>query len=224
MEMRTLRRFRGSDQSKCPGKYGYHNASTGIIEIVDATFARSVAGAGSGERYDRRITGELPDFRDERWVHLGAEGWSIPHDSALWPTSCDYCDYEFVAEDQWQENGDLLYRRNDIQPTMEQPDIMRLREAPAGAMWYAWWLSGWRHQTGDFPIVVRCPDGHEWMPDMEASNCTKPGDRGHYCWVLHGTAPGLTADKAGVTCGAGAGSIQTGHWHGFLRNGYLVQA
>jgi hypothetical protein len=40
--------------------------------------------------------------------------------------------------------------------------------------------------------------------------------------VRHGEAPNITVDKNGVTCGAGAGSIQCGSYHGFLRNGELV--
>jgi hypothetical protein len=32
----------------------------------------------------------------------------------------------------------------------------------------------------------------------------------------------LTVDKNGDTCAAGAGSILTPAWHGFLRNGELV--
>lgn len=46
--------------------------------------------------------------------------------------------------------------------------------------------------------------------------------RPHKCWVRHGEPPDLHVDKAGVTCNAGAGSILSGDYHGFLHNGFLT--
>jgi hypothetical protein len=66
------------------------------------------------------------------------------------------------------------------------------------------------------------PTGDEWDLDSRASNCTMKEDRTHRCWVRHGDPPNVTVDKSGVTCNAGAGSIQTTKWHGFLRNGEWV--
>jgi hypothetical protein len=51
-----------------------------------------------------------------------------------------------------------------------------------------------------------------------------PNDRLHRCWVRHGDAPELTVDKNGKTCGAGGGSIVSGSYHGFLRNGFLTDS
>ena len=50
-----------------------------------------------------------------------------------------------------------------------------------------------------------------------------PGDDVHRCWVRHGRPEDgtLHVDKNGQTCAAGAGSIQTHNWHGFLHNGVL---
>lgn len=65
-----------------------------------------------------------------------------------------------------------------------------------------------------------------WYIENRASNCTLPDDRNHRCWVRHGTiGDKLTVDKAGLTCGAGAGSFFMGpnqEWHGFLRDGKLT--
>jgi hypothetical protein len=75
-------------------------------------------------------------------------------------------------------------------------------------------------------INVVCPDGHHWSPDSRASNCTMKDDNVHRCWCRHGdprATGGLHVDKVGNTCAAGAGSIQTSDWHGFLHNGYLVE-
>lgn len=88
-------------------------------------------------------------------------------------------------------------------------------------MWDAWWYS-WKG-ADEKSLMVVTPDGWTWNIDGPASNCTMPDDREHRCWVRHGEAPEITVDKDGLTCGAGAGSIQTPKWHGFLRNGYLVE-
>jgi len=64
------------------------------------------------------------------------------------------------------------------------------------------------------------------MIDGPANNCTRkddPGQKHHHCWVRHGVPPSITVDKNGPTCEAGAGSILTKNWHGFLRNGMLVE-
>ncbi|MBI5697625.1 MAG: hypothetical protein HZC29_03855 [Thaumarchaeota archaeon] len=103
-----------------------------------------------------------------------------------------------------------------------------------GDMWYSKWI----HQIYDDKdkcfywdnctdprghLIVRMPDGGTWGTDSKASNCTMKEDRTHRCWIKHGEAPNLTVDKQGHTCQAGAGSIQMISWHGFLRNGELVQ-
>lgn len=71
------------------------------------------------------------------------------------------------------------------------------------------------------------PDSRSiWYIDNRASNCTLPDDDAHRCWVRHGTVgEKLTVDKVGLTCAAGAGSffMNRGAWHGFLRNGVLVE-
>ena len=98
-----------------------------------------------------------------------------------------------------------------------------------GDMFYAPWLhdSGkcmWWDNCNDprGHIIIRMPDGGYWDTNSRASNCTMKEDRNHRCWVKHGEPPQLTIDKNGLTCGAGAGSIQMITWHGFLRDGKLV--
>lgn len=133
-----------------------------------------------------------------------------------WPKACE-CGRAFTDSDEWQIFVDTIYRRVD---TGEE---MSIRAAPPGAMWDCWWYpASWKGADGRALCVV-CPGGHEWMIDSRASNCTLPNDSVHKCWCRHGDPPDITVDKNGVTCAAGAGSIQTKNWHGFLRNGYLVQ-
>jgi hypothetical protein len=76
----------------------------------------------------------------------------------------------------------------------------------------------WDNQEGPYLMAV-LPNGNHWCIDSRASNCTLPEDRFHRCWCRHGEVPDITVDKNGITCSAGAGSIQSGDYHGFLRNG-----
>lgn len=71
-------------------------------------------------------------------------------------------------------------------------------------------------------LQVVCPDGSWWDIDGRANNCTLKDDKAHRCWVRHGDPPKVTVDKRGVTCGAGAGSIQTAKYHGFLKDGVFI--
>ena len=142
-----------------------------------------------------------------------AIGDSYSHESGLWPTHCS-CGYEFKDSDQWQLTGEPLYRREDT------GELFTLKEAPIGAMWYADWYP-FKGSDGH-SLVVKTPGG-EWCVDAPASNCTKPGDNKHRCWVRHGRPPVITVDKNGNTCAAGAGSIAQKNYHGFLRNGFLEQ-
>ena len=109
-----------------------------------------------------------------------------------------------------------------------------LAACPPGAMWDAPWMHDHGQSKGGFLLsgpnvdglflIVKLPNGHDWMIDGRASNCTLPKDDDHRCWCRHGTPPVLTVDKIGKTCSAGAGSIKAGDYHGFLRNGRLVKS
>ena len=88
----------------------------------------------------------------------------------------------------------------------------------------------WTHCDGRHLHVI-CPSGDsssyaDWNVDSRASNCDQKDDRTHRCWIRHGDpAQGaLTVDKNGATCKAGAGSIQIGNYHGFVRGFALVDA
>jgi hypothetical protein len=158
--------------------------------------------------------------------------WDEPqpsHDDPRWPKTC-VCGYAFTPEDERHVLGDRIYRRIDT------GQEMRLRDAPIGAMWYGDWRlkygSGIAGPDGHV-LYVRCPDpntpplnAHDWCVDDECRNCTRKGDRTHKCWCRHGDprTGNVHVDKVGNTCSAGAGSILTDHWHGFLHNGFLRDA
>jgi hypothetical protein len=142
-----------------------------------------------------------------------------PDDDPRWPTQCGKCAFVFAPADEHQLFYDQLYARVDT------GEIVALRDAPPGAMWDGWWLHGLSGGALCGPTVdgrnlfVRLPNGRDWHIDGRASNCTMPKDDVHHCWIRHGNPPDLMVDKNGVTCAAGAGSIQAGDYHGFLGQG-----
>lgn len=178
-----------------PGNYSYHNAE---VRIEDALVIPDEHPGYEG--YIRNgVSGEIERYRED----------------PRWPTQCG-CGYVFTDDDDRQVFCELIYRRAD---TGEE---FALRDAPAGALWYAPWVAKFfRPQLPGGPIIVKLPDGTDWQVDSMANNCTMPDDHTHHCWVIDGTPPCLTVSKNGHTCGAGAGSILTSGYHGFLRGGYL---
>jgi hypothetical protein len=194
----SLRRYASAGCAAAP-KRGYHNAQVPLFEVNERL--ETVDG------FDRPVfRHDGPKTRDD-----------VPSEYA-WPTSCE-CGYVFREEDHWQVFSESIYRRSD------NGETVTLRNAPPGAMWWLTWMEGMFHpQLGASPLCVMTPGG-EWTVDQQASNCTMKDDHDqsrHHCWVAHGSVPDITVDKNGPTCAAGSGSIQAGSYHGFLRNGYLV--
>jgi hypothetical protein len=166
---------------------------------------------------DKQFFCEESAEKDEQGYGRNGLKPAPPHEDSHWPQRCA-CGYVFQEEDEWQRFTEDVYVRKD---TGEETTIS---DAPAGAMWYAWWHDHWCTPQGKHALVVKTPGG-EWVVDSQSSNCTMKEDvkqEKHHCWVLHGEPPNVTADKNGETCGAGAGSIQCGNYHGFLRDGFLV--
>jgi hypothetical protein len=166
--------------------------------------------------------------RDGRRMRLSSVAEAPPSDDTRWPTECgDGCGYRFTDDDHWQPWDLLVWQRTDTgekrfnhsNHAVAAPGIPI---AEPGACWDATWMPFSRGPDG-ICLVVRCPNGHDWMVDSEASNCTRKGEP-HQCWVRHGDPREckITVDKNGDTCSAGAGSIQAGDYHGFLQAGILT--
>lgn len=138
-----------------------------------------------------------------------------PRSDPRWPAHCA-CGYHFTDKDEWQPRYLTVYRN--------QPGTWEgtLSEAPPGSVYDATWYPDTYKVDGEYLVVV-CPDGSKWEVSSRASNCDKKDDDLHKCWVRHGRAQDgtLHVDKNGLTCNAGAGSIQTLQWHGFCSNGRL---
>lgn len=196
---RYLRRFNtSSDDDKCSDERTFHNAQHRIAVV-------------SGFEKDA----------DGCWKHRADETPPPPKNDPRWPLKCDHCSYQFKDTDAFQVYDDHVLVTDDGRE-------FSIRNAPPGAMWYADWLGENYAGPDGRALMVRCPDGRDWLIDGAASNCTMKEDRGpfgkaHRCWVRHGTPPLITVDKNGKTCAAGAGSIDTKHkYHGFLRDGVFT--
>jgi hypothetical protein len=141
-----------------------------------------------------------------------------------WPTGCDGCGRSFAPDDHRQVLVRRIYRVASAVPgaAASVGDFATIEDAPPGAMWYADWMGEWAHGPDGRTLVVKLPDGHQWTVDAEATNCTRKGDRAHKCWIRNGEPPMVTVGKDGETCAAGAGSIASPGYHGFLRAGVLT--
>jgi hypothetical protein len=137
-------------------------------------------------------------------------GDSWPHSDPRWPTHCS-CRYEFAPGDEWQFNPNRLYRRVDT------GELMTLQRAPAGAMTDADWLRDRGYSRADglgykcidgITLQVKTPDGW-WCVDGPSYNNRVAGPG----WTRTGQVPEVTAHP----------SILMTNYHGWLRDGYLVE-
>lgn len=199
---KVKRYFRRYQDGDCLGKGEYHNAEIFYDEI-------EVPVPIDGFENDPRMISGLP--------HKNLK--------AQYPQKCDHCDFIFTDGSTFQKNP---LRQYFCEATGE---YFELNKIPVGGMYFAPWLDCWTTPQLAHVLIVRTPGG-SWAVDSQASNCTKPksnGEKGrlqsdHHCWIIEGDIPpNITVSKNGNTCGAGAGSIQCGKYHGFLRNGYLEE-
>lgn len=191
---RSLRRYCSvaNGSAPCPTTGWYHNAR---VQIENGEIAEIIAGV----------------------YHLVAAHAEWDKNDPRWPSQC-VCGYVFQATDEWQLFTERLYRRVD------NGELMTIANAPPGAMWDAeWWRDAQGRGAGPdgLSLYVKLPGNRDWFIDGPASNCTKPDEK-HNCWVREGTPPNINIIPGANICGVGAGSILAGEYHGFLRNGVLV--
>ncbi len=144
-----------------------------------------------------KFCGETDDYPDDRW-----------------PTKCDHCDATPPADVARQV---FTKRRYNTDSGLPEPGDL-------------FWTDWYGHVEGEPGCMFHdncdgrhlravLPNGSSWDIDGRASNCTKPKERTHRCWVRTGEPPNVTVGKNGDTCAAGAGSIAVDGYHGFLKNG-----
>ena len=132
-----------------------------------------------------------------------------------------------------EAEGEAITGGNQVEwrssaPLYRLPDGSEVpsRDLPPGALWHADYLADIPEMVGPdgLALVVKLPNGNTWNIDSRANNCTLKDDTVHKCWCRHGDprTGNIHVDKVGNTCAAGAGSIVSGNYHGFLHNGHLV--
>jgi hypothetical protein len=128
---------------------------------------------------------------------------------------------KIFAENRCTSSGGLIPLYKDA-----DGNVFTWHEAKPGAMCDGTWLHDHPQYVGNdgIALMVKLPNNHTWMVDSRANNCTMKEDTVHKCWVRHGDprTGKVHVDKNGNTCGAGAGSILSGSYHGFLHDGFLV--
>lgn len=214
---------------KNPGEYSYHQAMNLIGDFDFPVPAQGWWEDWIGqEEFDRHLI-KRPEIAISEDAFNRATAFTEtlrpPIGDPRWPAKCE-CGATFENSNVIERGGQMFVHR--LQKRSDTGDLVTVHDAPAGAMWRAWWMQhegrywDWDNQN-EPPLMCKTPGG-EWNIDGRATNYTLKNDRLHRCWVRHGVPPQITVDKNGLTCGAGAGSILSGKYHGFLRNGELVAA
>lgn len=144
-------------------------------------------------------------WEESELVH--GDNW--PHDDERWPKQCSNCGYRFLDDDQWQRNDSRIYRRPD---GYEFAHWGSLKEVPPGTMWRVEWAD--EHMSNRHPQRVESwcvvlPDGGQWITSQPAAG----GD----FWTVNGTPPMIDVSPS-------IWHSQPNGWHGFIRNGELVDA
>lgn len=193
------------------GRSGIHNAQILIGDL--ATDGVNELG-GRGDEANA-FGGQPEDYAPDRW-----------------PSKCDHCDAVVPADGEIHRQ---VFRRTLYAPALAGGTP---RELQVGDLYFATWgecdkhggkcvLHRWTNCDGRHLHCI-LPDGdlhHGWNIDGRASNCTLPDDTTHRCWRRHGDpekGERVHVDKNGETCNAGAGSIQSRDFHGFLHNGEIT--
>lgn len=199
-----LRRYVMSTKNRCP-KSSEWGCDTGFapLGVPDEPFAWQVEDDGY-QKYP-----EPPKIAPE---------------DPRWPTHCEECGGALPPEAERQVHQEQVWRRADT------GELIPRRSFPPGALWYEdgphyGFASVFKAGGPDGKVLCAiCPGGGAWCINSRASNCSRRDDETHRCWVRHGDprAGTIHVDKNGNTCAAGAGSIISGKWHGFLHNGHFT--
>ena len=112
-----LRRYISIDTARCAADSSPHSYCQAMFGIGDAPIVRTPDG-----------------------YHEALDDLRPPRNDPRWPTCCDKCRQPFNAAGEWQLMGRAIYRRPD------NGAEFLLEEAPAGAVWNAWWIADRRDE------------------------------------------------------------------------------
>jgi Family of unknown function (DUF6527) len=145
--------------------------------------------------------GDVPDTEHER---VRGDNW--PHDDPAWPARCAACGYWFGDTGEWQRNDNPIYRLPDGAEFVFKSSFGMV--APPGTMIRAEWYDEFADIPGE-AWIISLPGGGEWITTQRATG------GGH--WEVTGTPPNITAHPS-IWFNSPNG------WHGWIRNGVLVDA
>jgi hypothetical protein len=222
-----LRRYCSGSECGHLTNHGYHNAQFLVGDLENP-----------GTPLDDIHAEPEPDHSDARWPVFCACGYKFV-DQDAWQVfsrrlyargdtgelvTTDDAPHGAVFDAQWLKDC----------PDQTGPDGQCIHvKVPNGALGSYWNVDS-RASNCDSPCKwCRAP-----YRSHKKENCSNPGDaehtwtkgsyedgRPHKCWIRSGDPRlgTLHVDKNGVTCNAGAGSIDNRKWHGFLHNGKLTK-
>lgn len=138
-----------------------------------------------------------------------ADSW--PHNDPRWPIVCSTCGYIFQADDYWQRNDCQILRLPDGFEFINWGSLGQ-QNVPPGTCWRIPWadeyMSATHPQNAESWQVI-LPDGGSWITSQAATG------GGH--WTITGTPPMIDVNPS-------IWHNQPSGWHGFIRNGELVDA
>lgn len=177
---------------------------TGMQRRVLRRYTFGTSSPCSGNRYGHNAAAVIGDVTEAEAEPVRGDNW--PHDDQRWPQACAACGYEFQPGDQWQRNDDPVYRM----PGGQEFGFTRSfgMVAPAGAIARIPWFDEHAAVPGESWIVA-LPDGGDWITTQRASG------GGH--WTVTGTVPHITVTPS-IWHTSPIG------WHGWIRDGVLVDA
>ncbi len=133
---------------------------------------------------------------------------SLPRDDPRWPQACDGCGARFAPDDEWQVNELDWYEGTGGRWCWG----VGWWDVPAGAIF----RSPWRDQDGLEAWMVALPNGRTWCTLERASvpGSLTLGPR----WQVTGEPPAITVHPSIND------QSPTRPWHGWIRDGKLVDA
>jgi len=203
----------------------YEAVACVLVEQVDTRYERillwdGTCGTSTVHSAREPITKEQWDAREYRypWPDVTCERCgAVPEPEIETPCSCGE---EGCTTSSWKWSAGERAVWNTPSGKLE-PGSMYLRPHYHDKDGVDTGCFYWDNCDGQHLMVI-CPNGMPWDVDSRASNCGLPDDKVHRCWVREGVPPNVSVSKGGVTCAAGAGSIQCGDYHGFLTAGGLT--
>lgn len=154
---------------------------------------------------------------EHAWVPA-PEAATLVEDDPRWPATCSRgCGRPFEPRDGRQVGAYAVYARIDGVPGEFRAPLYDETEGLVGAMYDAWWRAWTRtpHAPADgICLQVVTPDG-SWFVDGPAGN----GDGWRRTGDPRAIPPTVTANPS-----IQIGGVGCGRYHGWLRNGQLVDA